>query len=103
MPSKPDPENGVPAPTDTQRHELADVLAEIRESRESRDLVPESVRVTPSKPVSRQTARLLNKAWADFQRDCNEIAHDAAQDEGIDESVFKLVAFTGPPAHWAPK
>lgn len=99
MTSKPD-ENGAPAPTDAQRAELGDVLAEIREAH---DVVPESVRVIPSKPVSRQTARLLNKAWADFQRECNEIAHDASQDEGIDESVFKLVAFTGQPAHWAPK
>lgn len=104
MPSKPDSdrglENGVPIPSDAQRAELADALAEIRDAP-----VPGSVRVVPAKPVSRQTARLLNKALADFQRECNEIQHDAAIDEGIDESVFKLVAFQRPgePAHWAPK
>jgi len=101
MPSKPDPENGLPAPTAEQRAELADALAELRESRDAP--VPESVRVIPSKNVSRQTARLLNGAWANLTRECAEIAHDAAQDEGIDESVYKLVWVPGQPAHWAAK
>jgi hypothetical protein len=100
MPSKPEPDNGVPAPpTEQQRAELTDVLAEIREAP-----VSESVRVIPSKPVSRQTTRLLNHAWADFQREVNEIASLAAADEGIDQSCYRLF-FTpgGQPAHWAPK
>jgi hypothetical protein len=83
------------------RAELADVLAEIREDRQAP--VPDSVRIVPSKQVSRQTARLLNHAMADFQRAIEAIARDAAADEGIDQSCFTLVAFTGQPAHWAPK